>query len=55
LSILSLPVPAAFVAAGSAAAAAAVGSAAAEAVPAVAVKMSGACGYFFRYCEILTN
>jgi len=55
LSILSLPVPAAFVAAGFAAAAAAVGSAAAEAVPAVAVKMSGACGYFFRYCEILTN
>ena len=54
--MLSLPVPAAFVAAGSAAAAAAaVGSAAAEAVPAVAVKMSGACGYFFRYCEILTN
>jgi hypothetical protein len=54
LGILS--VPAAFVGAGSAAAAA-VGSAAAAAaaVPVVAVKMSAACGYFFRYIEILTN
>jgi len=55
LGILSWLVPAAFVAAGSAAAAAGSAAAAAEAVPVVAVKMSAACGYLFRYCEILTN